>query len=109
MHQCLPQLHEKNQHTSTTNSTPRSACIYEHYFALSPESDITSKLLIKKLKQFPEVGNNICGRKRSKKLPDMKCFETKILQLIATNIISINISKDEPTVTFRLGLTDAHP
>lgn len=78
-------------------------------FILSPEPDIASKILLKKLKKFPNIGQTIYGRKRFSKPPQTKFLESTMLQLIATNLISIQISTDKPTITFRMGLTSATP
>lgn len=76
-----------------------------HTFITSPTSGgIKANDLISKLKTYPHVGKEAYGRKKSKLAPDTKFLQMTMLQLIASELIVIVGSSEEPSATFALGM-----
>lgn len=78
-------------------------------FINSNIESIGGEKIIVKLQKFPNVGIEICGRPKSPKPPEKKYLHSTILQLIASELITLNASSDHKSTTFALGITDAIP
>ena len=78
-------------------------------FIINPGTDLSPTLVIQKLTKYHNVGTTVYCRPRSTKPPSPKFLQTTILQLIASNIVTLSF--DEVTNDPRCSLTmiDAKP
>ena len=51
--------------------------------------------MMQRLKSLPNVGKIVCGRPKSRKSPDEKHVECKIIQLIVSDTVALKSVKDE--------------
>ena len=90
-------------------SRPSLSLFLADVFIINPGSDLSPTLVIQKLTKYDKVGTTVYCRPRSTKPPSPKFIQTTILQLIASNIVTLSF--DEVTNDPRCSLTmiDAKP
>ena len=64
-------------------------------FIFSPKKHLTPKEMMQRLKSLPNVGKIVYGRPKSGKSPDTKYVECTIMQLIASDMVTLKFVEDE--------------
>ena len=65
---------------------------------------------MKNLKDYPDVGQTIYGRQKSKKAPDTRYLHMTVLQFIASGLVVLHIDESTSKAVFTLGMYDTvHP
>ena len=69
-------------------------------------ADLSPSNIVKLLHDFPSVGQVIYNRPRSTTAPDNKYLHSTILQLLASGMIELKITQEEPAATCSLSICE---
>ena len=78
-------------------------------FIINPGTDLSPTLVIQKLTKYHNVGTTVYCRPRSNKPPSPKFIQTTILQLIASNIMTLTFDNVTNNPRCSLTMIDAKP
>lgn len=62
--------------------------------------------MVQALKDYPNVGHSVYRCPRSKNTPANKFLQTTIVQIIATSVLKLEISKDDNSAVFTLSIKE---